>query len=347
MLLEKQGMPLQTVTVGLSVHRPEMIPFIANWMRRHDAIFLEEPTTAGFDQMLEGTLAVDEYLTQLDVEYPAFSHDLCELLRELKADGKKIFQVEPFLDILLGIHAFFAADHRPEEIPKNSVQYPVYLAERNATGALLAYYQTVMTESFEKAVQAVQQFARLDAARFRLRDSLRAQALAPLVQKHPSAYIEAGVIHYPLWQLLRRQVSQPNKLRVIFLADAAMQALVEKGHLYGPGDQLTLLYMFHASLRQPKREAVLAARSLIYSKIIAKEELTDDLSGLPHLRDELACIQMVNRLSLDDCRLLFPLVRRAGTIETHQIVADYLAGSSSRRRRKTKPINPAQSSVKE
>lgn len=114
---------MQRITVGLSVHRPEMIPFIADCMRRHDAIFLEEPTTAGFDQMLEGTLAINEYLRQLDLEFPAFSRDMCELLRTLKANGKKIFQVEPFLDILLGIHEFFTEDHRPEELPKNSIQY--------------------------------------------------------------------------------------------------------------------------------------------------------------------------------------------------------------------------------
>ena len=206
MWLEEHRMSMQKITLGLSVHRPEMIPFIADGMRRHDAIFLEEPPAAGFHQMLGGTLAVDDYLKSLDVEYPAFSRDMCYLLRQLKTEGKKIFQVEPFLGILLGIHEFFAKGHRPIELHKNSVMYPVYLAERNATGALLAYYQTVMTGSFEKTLEAVKQFARLDAARFRLRDSLRAQALAPLVKKHPSAYIEAGLIHYPLWRLLRRQL---------------------------------------------------------------------------------------------------------------------------------------------
>ena len=338
---------MQNITLGLSVHRPEMIPFIAEWMRRHDAIFLEEPPAAGFQQMLEGALAVDDYLRQLDVEYPVFSRDMCYLLRELKAQGKKIFQVEPYLEILLGIHEFFAQGHHPGELHKNSIQYPVYLAERNATGALLAYYQTVMSGSFEKTLEAVKQFAHQDAARFRLRDSLRAQALASLVKKDPSAFIEAGVIHYPLWRLLRRQVTPPNRLRLIFLADAALKTLGRNGHLYGPGDQLTLLYIFHSTLWQPRREAVLAARSLIYSKLIAKEEFTDDLSALPHLRDELACIQIVGRLSLDDCSRLFPLVRRAGTTQAHQIVAEYLTGSKSHLRQKTKRINPTKSPEKE
>jgi hypothetical protein len=332
MSLKKQRIPTPKITLGLSVHRPEMIPFIADCMRPHDAIFLEEPPAAGFEQMLEGALDVDDYLRQLDVEYPVFSRNLCYLLRELKTEGKKIFQVEPFLEILLGIHEFFAEGHRPQELNKNSIQYPVYLAERNATGALLSFYQTAMTGSFEKTLGVVKKFARLDAARFRLRDSLRAQALAPLVKEYPSAFIEAGVIHYPLWGLLRRQVSPANRLRLIFLADVALETLGEKGHLYGPGDQLTLLYIFHSSLAQPRREAVLAARSLIYSKLIAKEEVTDDLNALPHLRDEIACIRATRQLRLDDCRQLFPLVRRAKSADARQIVVDFLTQSKPQTR---------------
>ena len=99
------------ITLGLSVHRPEMIPIAAVLMRRHDAIFLEEPPAAGFEQMLEGSLDVDDYLLQLDLEYPEFSRNMCYLLQELKAAGKKIYQVEPFLEILAGIHDFFAEGH--------------------------------------------------------------------------------------------------------------------------------------------------------------------------------------------------------------------------------------------
>jgi hypothetical protein len=206
-----------------------------------------------------------------------------------------------------------------------SVQYPVYLAERNATGALLAYYQIVMSGSFEASIEAIKQFARLDAARFRLRDSLRAQALAPLIKEYPSAFIEAGVIHYPLWRLLRRRVPPYHRVQLIFIADAALHTLGKKGHLFGPGDLLTLMYIFQPTVAQPKREALLAARSLIYSKLVAKEELTENLNSLPHLRDELACIQVARRLSTDDCRRLFPLVCGATSSDARQIVAEYLA----------------------
>ena len=325
MSLRKNEMSKQKITLGLSIHRPDMVPFLADWMKRHDAVLLEEPPDESFEQMLQGTLAVDDYIQQLDVEYPAFSRDMCYQLRRLRAEGKNILQVEPFLEILIGIHEFFAEGHRPEELDPESVQYPVYLAERNATGALLAYYQIVMTGSFEESLEAIKRFARLDAARFRLRDSLRAQALAPLVKKYPSAFIEAGVMHYPLWRRLRRQMPLQKQVRLIFIADAALHTLGKKGHLFGPGDQLTLLYIFHPTVAQPKREALLAARSLIYSKLVAKEELTENLNSLPHLRDELACIQIARRLSTADCRRLFPLVCGATSSDARQIVAEYLA----------------------
>ena len=218
------------MTLGLSLHRPEMIPLIAERMRRHEAIFLEEPPATGFELMLAGAFAVDDYLRPLDVEYPAFSRNMCYLLRELQANGKKIFQIEPFLEILLGIHEFFAEGHRPGELNKTSAQYPVYLAERNATKALLDYYQIAVTGSFEATVAAVIQFARMDAARFRLRDSLRAQELGLKFRKYPSSYVEAGVIHYSLWRLLRKQMVQPEQLQLIYLADDALKTIGDKGH---------------------------------------------------------------------------------------------------------------------
>ena len=102
--------------MGLSLHRPEMIPLISEAMRRSEAIFLEEPPAPGFDQMIRGELSVEDYLLPIDVEYPAFSRDMCCLLRELHAEGKKIHQVEPFIESLLSIHEFFAEGHKPDDV---------------------------------------------------------------------------------------------------------------------------------------------------------------------------------------------------------------------------------------
>lgn len=316
---------MQQVTLGLSLHRPEMIPLIFDRMECHEAIILEEPPDTGFERMLAGRLAVDEYLMQLDVEYPAFSRNMCYLLRELRARGKQIFQVEPFLEILWGVHELFAEGHHPAKLKKNSIQYPVYLVERNATRALLDYYQTVMAGSFDDTIGAIIRFARMDAARFNLRDSLRAQALKSLIGKFTSTYVEAGMMHYPLYRLLGQQVSPSLQVRPLFLVNRALKKIGKAGHLYGPGDLLTLLYIFHPKIAASTRQQLLAARSLIYTKIIAKEEKLDSQNTFPHLRDELDCIRTVQRLSLNDCRRLFPLVRRAKTSDAHQIVGQYLS----------------------
>ena len=122
---------------------------------------------------------------------------------------------------------------------------------------------------------------------------------------------------------------QPEQVQVMHLADEALKTMGDKGHLYGPGDQLTLLYVFHPNLAETRRKALLAARSIIYSKISEKEELTDDLDGFPHLRDELACIRTTQQLGLDDCRRLFPLVRRAKSSDARQLVAQHLAASAT------------------
>ena len=329
---------MQSVTLGLGLHRPEMIPLISGHMQRHQAIILEEPPGAGFSQMLAGRISIEDYLRQIEVEYPAFSRKMCQLMRHLKSQGKQIIQSEPFLEILLSIHEFFADGHAPAELHQNSIQYPVYLAERNATRALLAYYQAAASGSFDDTVREIVQFARMDAARFRLRDSLRAQEIASMVGKYETAYVEAGIMHYPMRQHLRMQLPDRVRVKTLFLADEALPSREQHGHLYGPGDQLTLLYVFHPAYRQTGREELLAARSIVYSKIVAKDEITEDLNRFPHLRDELACIRTVNRLSLGDCRRLFPLIRRAKSEDARSVVAEYLADIRSQTEMRMQPM---------
>ena len=139
-----------------------------------------------------------------------------------------------------------------------------------------------------------------------------------------SSYIEAGVIHYQLWALLRQQLLSDTHINLVFLADYALSSLGKRGHIYGPGDQLTLLYIFHPKLNQPERETLLAARALIYSKLITKTETTTKIDTYPHLLDELACIRLTGQLSLNDCWNLFKGIRKRGTDEAWELVTAYL-----------------------
>ena len=64
---------MEQITLGLSVHRPEMITIIAEQMRKHDTIILEEPPTPEFGEMLSGGMSIEYYLSTLDLEFPEFS----------------------------------------------------------------------------------------------------------------------------------------------------------------------------------------------------------------------------------------------------------------------------------
>jgi len=317
---------MKRITIGFSIHRPEIIPVAADLMRRHEAIFLEDPPDPEFRRMLRGDLTIDDYLLGVDVEYPVFSRRMCRLLRELHREGKKIFQVEPFLEHLLEIHSFLAEGHAPSEIPRDSLRYRVYLAERNATGALLDYYRVVLKESFDATLEAVIRFARFDADRFRLRDDLRSRALLNHLKNGQSVFVEAGSIHWSLGQMLRQRLHNRVPVRPVFIAHEVLNTLGEKGHLYGPGDQLTLAYIFHPNIETTARERLLAARALVYTKLIEKQEFAIDSETFPHVRNELACIRTVKLLNLNDCGRLFPTIRRLKTPDARHLVHDYLVG---------------------
>jgi hypothetical protein len=70
---------------------------------------------------------------------------------------------------------------------------------------------------------------------------------------------------------------------------------------------------------------LLAARSLIYNKLLQKEEtLPDSENKFPHTFNEWQTIDLVERLSLEDCRILFHETRRMSTENSRQSIRDYL-----------------------
>lgn len=320
---------MASTTLAFSIHRPEILPLAADLMAAHDVICLEEPPTAGFAAMLRGELPIAEYLLETETEYPEFGRLTCDLLQVLARSGKAIFQVEPFLETLVGIHDFFADGGRPRDLPAGSTAARVYAAEKAATAALLAYYRTVMTGAFEAAVAAVKAFAAVDAARFRLRDELRADALASRMAGHDRVYVEAGEMHHGLLRALHARLAGRGRLKVVYLTAPVVRRLTGRRHLAGPGDRLTLIYLYHPRSRD-RRLDLLAARSLVYNKLLTKEEMAAGPGEFPHTIDEVATIQVVQRLSLGDCKTLFPVIRRLDTPAARNLVYHHLkrAGDS-------------------
>ena len=71
-------------------------------------------------------------------------------------------------------------------------------------------------------------------------------------------------------------------------------------------------------------EDLLAARALIYNKLIHKDETVSPNEPYPHIRDELEVIEVVKQLTLKDCAKLFLLLRRVTAEEARAVVTQYL-----------------------
>ncbi len=312
------------ITLGFSSHRLEVLPVLREEMSRHQAIVLEEPPEKDFRHLLEGNLSPADYLADKDVEFPEFSLRQLDLVKELYQQGKEIFQVEPYQEKLIRIHELLAAGHSRAEVESRPEFREIYGAESLATRALLAFYTVAHTAPFSRVVAAVKEFARADALRFRLRDGLRAEARAPRAGQFSRLYVEAGYIHLYLLQALARRLNGGVRLRPIFLLASRSLPALGRPRPLGPGDLLTLHYIFGGKLT-PEKEDLLAARSLIHIQLLNKEEMAPGADPTPHLTDEIQAVKLSNRLSYEDCAALYPKIRRAFPGEAVSAVVRHLA----------------------
>ena len=314
---------MNEITICYSTHRPETLDLTTRIMREYDLILLEEPVHPDFRTVLNGTIDLQEYVLELDAGYPAFTLGQYRLLQELHTLGKEILQVEPYLDHLLNIQFFLAEDHSPDEIQANTISHSVYCAERAATGMLIEYYKTVRGNDFGLILSTMNSFAQADAARFILRDSLRAERILELVMPGKTMYIEAGSIHLLLYTLLRQKLPQELHFHLHSIDKETINILRLRGSIFSPGDQLTLMYIYGRKVRQVTWQ-LLCAQALIYSKIIIKEELWGDGVQFPHTENEITSIAAVKQLAIEDCRALFQQIRRLSSEDAADVVENSL-----------------------
>jgi hypothetical protein len=312
------------VTVGLSSHRLEVLPYARREMAYHEAIILEEAPEPDFPDMLAGKLQVQDYLADKDVEFPEYSRKQMVMLRELHQEGKGIFQVEPYLERLIRIHELLTQGLTRPQVENQAGLKEVYDAEALASAALLNFYARAHGAPFPQVVSAVKDFAQADAARFRFRDDLRARALLPLVNSFASLYVEAGYIHLFLVKRLRELLTGQARLRPVFLLAGPSLKKLGRPRPMGPGDLLTLLNILNFSLKKQKEE-VLAARSLIYIKLLCKEEMVPTADHpTPHMDDEIQAYRLTADLTVRDCAALYPEIRRLPPEAAAQAVRRYL-----------------------
>jgi len=71
---------------------------------------------------------------------------------------------------------------------------------------------------------------------------------------------------------------------------------------------LTLNYAFHSGLKEDLAN-LLAARSLVYIKLIQTEEMLPGHSNAPHSEEDVVINRLVDDLEYEDCRKIFEKIR--------------------------------------
>lgn len=307
------------ITLGFSSHRLEVLPVVQEEMSRHEALVMEDAPEKDFESFLTGKISAAEYLVDKDVEFPEFARRQLALVKGWHDQGKAVLQVEPYQQKLIQIHELLAAGYARQEVENQPEFREVYAAESAASRTLLRFYAAAHAAPFARVVVTVKEFAQADAARFRLRDTLRAEALAPRSRQYSRLYVEAGYIHLFLLKALRQRVPGEVRLKPKFvLADRSCEAIGRPRPL-GPGDLLTLQYIFGAPISR-ENEDLLAARSLIHIQLLNKSEMAPGADPTPHLSDEIQAYRLSRRLSFEDCAALYPQLRKAPPEEAVAVV---------------------------
>lgn len=311
------------ITIGFSSHRAEIIPFARQIMEQHQIIVLEESPHPKFADMLNGNLSIADYLMEIDIEFPEFDRLMCNEFRRLHQKGKKLLQIEPYLERLLKIHDYFADGMTPVDVLNMADLKAVYLAEKAATGALINFYARSIEKDFKQVIESVKSFATADAQRSNLRSILRAEAIATLDTTN-KIYVESGYIHYPLYRYLLHDFKGNQNIRSVYLMQPVFRKLGCKRRNMGPGDILTLYYALNLPINQDLAN-LLAARSLIYTQLIHTQEMLPDQSNMtPHTLDEARVNRLLDRLGFEDCKTIYSEIRFKNQHQSLDLVKSYV-----------------------
>ncbi len=313
------------ITIGFSSHRIEVIPFAKTLMENHELIIAEEAPNPAFNDMLDKKIPIKKYLDNIDTSFPEFSRRMYQLLRELYKKGKKIFQIEPYVERLIQIHERFFKGECPADVIKIPELKDVYETEKKATKALLHFYESSLNRSFPLVIEAVKNFARADAKRFQLRDTMRAKAISEVISEAQTIFIEAGAIHTYLEKVLRKILGDKCEIKPTFLLEPVVEKLTGKKQIFAPGDIITEHYIFNRR-KDTDFENLRAARALIYIQILKKEEMMPtQKERTPHLKDEIRAIELSNKLTFHQCEEFYQKIRFLDREKALEIIQKYIS----------------------
>ncbi|ADB58357.1 hypothetical protein [Archaeoglobus profundus] len=275
-------------------HRVEMLKHFEEIAKDYDTIVIEEPKDSLFERMLKGDITIDYYVENLNTSFPLYSTYQCEVLRRLYSMGKKIYQVEPYLEML---ERFHRAIESKQPLPSDELAMKVRVVEKKVGEAWIDYQEAFMRRDFDALVDSAVRFTKADAERFIVRDEMRAEEIA----KIGDCLVEAGQIHILLPEILKEKGFNVD---VVDLPREVANKLGIEFYL-NPGNELTIKYMLGEDVSDDEAK-LMCAQSIIYVSLIPKDELLpSDEDPYPHLKRECRIAKKVRKLSYDECKELF------------------------------------------
>ncbi len=280
-------------------HRVEMLSHFEEVAKDYEVIVIEEPKDERFLDMLEGRISIDSYVRSVDTSFPVYSKHQCEILRKLHSAGKRILQIDPYLEIIERIRDAVERNEFEEVVRDEKVEL-VRNTEREVNLAWLDYQEAFLRRDFDELVDATVRFTKADAERFKVRDRMRAEAIAKEVEGD-RVLVEAGQIHVLLPKYLEEMGFEVSTLNLP--ETVAKELGIE---LYSnPGNELTKMFMLGEDVDE-ETARLMAARGIIYVSLIPKEEMLPSKDNpYPHLLKENKIAKAVSKLSYESCRKLF------------------------------------------
>lgn len=275
-------------------HRVEMLKHFEEIARKYDTIIIEEPRDGNFERMLKGEISIGQYVEGLNTSFPIYSTHQCMILRDLYRMGKRIVQVEPYLETLEMIHRAIESN---QEVGKDERTLKVRDVERKVGSAWIDYQEAFLKRDFDYLVDATVRFTRADADRFVVRDEMRADE----IEKFGDGLIEAGQIHILLPEILKERGFD---VEVLDLPREVANRLGIKFYL-NPGNELTIRYMLGEDV-DDETARLMCAQSIIYVSLIPKDEMIpSEDDPYPHLVRECKVARIVRKMNYEDCKRLF------------------------------------------
>ncbi len=303
------------VVVVLTSHRVEFLPMLRDEAISAEIIVLEEPTNENLYRLFRNEITLEEYVRGLDTSFPLYTYFLSDLLKNLHQMGKRIYQIEPYLETIQKIQRSIE-EGMFSEVIKDAETEKIRLIEKKAFGAFIDYQEAFMSGDFDRLVEKTIEFSRADAERFKFRDSLRLRKIGEFIESikkeedDPALklMIEAGSIHTSLPDSLEKALDMDYVRSINLKEEAAKKIGVE--FMNNPGTRLTEIFIKGIRLRKDKLET-LAARSLVYiSKISPEEMLPEGENRFPHLMEELRVTKEVEKMDYNACREEFQRIWR-------------------------------------